>query len=309
LPWPWIAFDASGSRLAFLETETRVATRLLERDRVSVGPSFELPAGLAVQGFSLARNGTLLAVATADALVTLSQTEPELRTSASDLVESGFRIRAIAFDRSGERVWLSTEGEKESALVQVHAASHAVIAVLRSAPFAAPSLHELYTHPQDDAVLLLAACGEEGTFARVAGWSDGPVDAIPTELDTGGVAAGFVGFSADGAYVHLAEADELRTHAWPGLHELAAVELADDFISSFSGVVLADRIFIDGQDSETGEDGVMQFDRSAIRGVLLKPPFPSGMWAGRLGSDCLVTVESKGDPVVARVLRFAALLH
>jgi hypothetical protein len=152
-------------------------------------------------------------------------------------------------------------------------------------------------------VLLLAACGEEGTFARVAGFSDGEVSAIATALDAGGIPAGFVGFSADGARVHLAEADELRTHAWPGLQELSSVELADDFVSSFAGVVLGDSILIDGQDAESSEDQVMKFDRSAIVGSVLHDDVPSGMWAGRLGTDAIVTVESKGDPVRGRVVR------
>jgi hypothetical protein len=126
---------------------------------------------------------------------------------------------------------------------------------------------------------------------------------VLTALDAGDVTAGFDGFSADLTRVHLAEADELRTHAWPGLEQLSSVMLADDFASSYAGAVLGDRIFVDGEDRDAGGDSVMQFDRSALLGTVLKPPFPSGMWVGRLGVDAIVTVESKGDPARARVLR------
>ena len=164
-------------------------------------------------------------------------------------------------------------------------------------------MHELYLHPQDDAVLLIAACGEDGTFARVVGWSGEKVEAITGALDAGGIPAGFVGFSVDGQRVHLVEADELRTHAWPGLQELSSVELADDFVSSFAGAVLGEHLYIDGEFAEVSEDAVMRFDRSAIRGKVMPAPFPTGMWAGRLGTDAIVTVEAKGDPARARILR------
>jgi hypothetical protein len=166
-------------------------------------------------------------------------------------------------------------------------------------------MHELYLHPQDDAVLLIAACGEDGTFARVVGWSGEKVEAIPSSLDAGGIPAGFVGFSVDAQRVHLVEADELRTHAWPGLQELSSVELADDFVSSFSGAVLGEHLYIDGEFAEVSEDAVMRFDRSAIRGKVMLAPFPTGMWAGRLGTDVIVTVEAKGEPARARILRIA----
>jgi hypothetical protein len=153
-------------------------------------------------------------------------------------------------------------------------------------------------------VLLLAACGQDGTFARIAGWSDGPPIAIQTTLDGGSLPAGFVGFSSDGSRVHLVESDALRTHAWPGLEELASVELADDFVSSYSGVVLGHEIFVDGSDSESeDEDRVMVFERAGLRGATAKSPVPTGMWVGRLGTDSIVTVSSKGDPARGAVVR------
>ena len=310
LTWPWIAFDSSGKRFAFAASDRRIETRLLEEARIVDGPAFSLPSDLAlagVHGFSIDARGALLAlvgvVGSAGVVITSEAAGEVRRTPLEALVGAGFTARATAFDRSGARLWISAESEAETALLLIDAATHAPVGIARSASFPPPAMHELYLHPQDDAVLLLAACGEDGTFARVAGWSGGGVEAIATALDKGGIPAGFVGFSADFARLHLAEADELRTHAWPGLDELSSVELADDFVSSFAGVVLGQRIFVDGEEADSMEDGVMMFDASATRGSLLPPPVPTGMWAGRLGVDMIVTVESKGDPAYGRVVR------
>ena len=312
LSWPWITFDASGKRFAFVSSERGISSRVLEGGAVAEGTSFALPADLALaalHGFALDTSGALLAIvgvaSAVSVVITCDVDGEQRRTPIEALIGPGFTPRAVAFDAIGVRLWISAESEKETALVLIDSWTHALIGVSRSELFPPPATHELSLHPQDDAVLLLAACGEDGTFARVAGWSGGGVEAIPTALDKGGIPAGFVGFSADGARVHLAEADELRTHAWPGLEELSSVELADDFVSSFSGVVLGDRILVDGEDAEAREDAVMTFDRSAMVGSLLGEPVPKGMWAGRLGIDCIVTVEAKGEPARGRVVRIA----
>jgi hypothetical protein len=326
LPWPWIAIEPTRRRFAFAAAPSRIATRSLEGATLLEGRSFELPADLGlptvkppatghrgptsgVHGFALDSPGERLAVvgtaSGASVLVTLDPTEK--RTPIATLAGGDFHAHAVTFDRRGERLWISAESGGATALLLVDARTHALIGVVKSDPFPPPAAHELQVHPVDDAVLLLAACGQDGTFARVAGWSDGPPIAVPTALDAGALPAGFVGFSADGARVHLAESDELRTHAWPALEELSSVPFADDFVSSYSGVVLGHRVFVDGQDRETEEeDAVMLFDRSAIRGAVVKPPVPTGMWVGRIGGDAIVTVESKGDPVRGRVFRLPA---
>ena len=310
LSWPWITFDASGRRFAFATTAGRIGSRRVEGGLVVEGTSFPLPDGLTLaglQGFALAPSGATLAavgaIGGASVLVTLAEGGEQRRTEVETLAGPGFTARAAAFDRQGARLWISAESAAETAILLVDAATHALLGTATSPPFPPPAMHEIHLHPQDDAILLLAACGEDGTFARVAGWSGGGVEAIATKLDEGGVPAGFVGFSGDAARVHLAEADELRTHAWPGLEELSSVELADDFVSSYSGAVLGDRILVDGEEAETREDAVMLFDRSATHGALLPEPVPTGMWAGRLDADLLVTVEAKGEPARGRVLR------
>ncbi len=306
LSWPWISFDPSGKHFAFASSTSAFATRAFDDGRVTEGPSVALPSDLgrnSVQAFAIGSQGTLLAATGAGLVVTCDASGEVARAKIDALAGAGFTGRALAFDRKGTRLWLSAESDKETAILLLDARSLALLGAAKSAAVPPPAMHELMLHPLDDAVLLLAACGEEGTFARIAGFANDEVSAIATALDAGGIPAGFVGFSADGARVHLAEADELRTHAWPGLEELSSVELADDFVSSFAGAVLGESIYIDGQDAESNDDQVMKFDRSAIVGSVLSGDVPNGMWAGRLGTNALVTVESKGDPVRGRVFR------
>ncbi len=324
LAWPWMAIDVTHARFAFATSDHRIETRVLADGRVSEGPSFALPADLGlpttktpatghrgaeagIHGFAIDSQGELLAVTAAvegkSVVVTIDANGQRVRSRIDALAGDDFVAHAVVFDRKGSRLWVSAENGKETALVLIDALSHALIGVVRSAAFPPPAFHELHVHAQDDAVLLLAACGQDGTFARVAGWSDGPPVSIPTTLDEGSVPAGFVGFSADGARVHLAEGDELRTHAWPGLETLSSAPFADEFVSSYAGVVLGSLIFVDGEIERdgAGEDAVMIFDRSALKGSLVEPPVPPGMWVGRLGTNAVVTVEAKGDPARGRV--------
>jgi hypothetical protein len=323
LRWPWIAFAASGSSLAYASSSRAIATRSLEGDRFVEGPSFMLPTDLVLESevrMEAARRSGLTAFALSPArdepallavtgiagdshvVAMLDASGERKRARVDALLGEGHEVQAIAFDRSGRRLWLSAETATETVTALVDVDSLATIGIVRSAPVPRPALHELHLHPQDDAVLLLAACGEQGSFARVVGFAGDVVSAVPTALDSGGVPAGFVGFSADAARVHLAEADELRTHGWPTLDELSSVPFDDDFVSSFSGAVLGKDILVDGEDAETREDAIMIFDRSAIHGTVLRTPAPTGMWAGRLGAEAIVTIEAKGDPVRARVL-------
>jgi hypothetical protein len=328
LAWPWVAIDVSRRRFAFASADDRISSRSFIEGDLTEGTSFSLPRDLrlpevkapetghrgaeaGIHGFSIDAQGKLLAVTATiervSVVVTLDEAGEKKRSNVSDLASGDFTAHAVAFDRTGNRIWISAESETETALILIDARTHDVFGVVKSEPFPRPAFHELHMHAQDDAVLLIAACGQDGTFARVAGWSDGPPVALSNALERGSISAGFVGFSSDGARVHLAEADELRTHAWPGLEELSSVELADDFASSYSGVVMGDRIFIDGEDRDTGDgDAVMQFDRAAIRGVVLKPPVPTGMWVGRIGIDAIVTVDAKGEPALGHVVRLPA---
>jgi hypothetical protein len=332
LAWPWIAVDPSRRRFAFVTAAgalgQRVETRTLEGFRaLAAGASFPLPDDLGLptkaapetghrgaesglHGFAIDGEGTLLALTGVSegvsVVVTVDATGERARTRVDALTGGDFTAHAVTFDRGGTRLWLSAESGEETAIVLLEAHTHALLGVVRSAPLPPPSYHELHVHPQDDAVLLVAACGQDGTFTRVAGFAQGPPVAVPSPLERGSVPSSFVGFSSDGARVHFVEADELRTHAWPGLEELSSVELADGFVSVYGGAVLGPRVFVDGENTETGDDAVMAFDRAALRGVVASDPVPSGMWVGRLGADMIVTVAAKGEPALGHVLQLPA---
>lgn len=308
LPWPWIAFGAGSSDFAYLDTLRSVQVGRVAAGAVSVGSRFTIPQDLATPGsFSTDRGGARVAIvantAVEQVVAVLGAAGELRRTPVALLAGTNHEARALVFDRTGARLWVSLESATETVVALVDAESLEPIAILRSAALPRPSLHELHLHHLDDAVLLVAACGDEGTFARVVGFSGATVSAIPTALDAGGISAGFVGFSADGKRVHLVEADELRTHAWPSLQELSSVPLAGDFVSSFAGAVLGHYVLVDGEDSESGEDLVMMFDRSAIRGALVVGRVATGMWAGAIGDEWVVTVEANGDPARGRVWR------
>lgn len=324
LPWPWIQIAPNTGRIAFAASDDRVETRELvdgarleERAAFTLPPDLHLPLAPAAPSgdrsaqrgalaFGLSPDGALLAVIGqvdgGSVVVTLGGEGVVARTKLAHAA------RAVCFDRKSARIWIAGESEKETALVVLDARTHAEIATLRYPALPSPGIHELFLHPVDDAVLHVAAAGDDGTFVHVAGWSDGPPEALPTELDAGGVSAGFLGFSRDGMRVHFAEVDELRTHAWPTLHELSSVPFADAFTSGYAGAVLGDRIYVDGiLDDDTEIDAVMLYDRSAILGGVLKPPFPEGMWAGRLGGDVIVTVQLKPNAkALARLYRIPA---
>jgi hypothetical protein len=328
LAWPWVAVDVSRTHFAFASADDRISSRRFLEGDVTEGAVFPLPNDLRLPGdkrpeaghrgselgihaFSIDAAGQLLAVTATleggtSVIVTLGPAGEKKRSRIDALTGGDHVAHAVACDRSGARLWISAESAEETVLLVIDAHTHAPFGIVRSDPFPPPSFHELHVHPQDDAALLLAACGQDGTFARVAGWSDGPPTLIANALENGSISAGFVGFSADGARVHLAGDDGLRTHAWPSLEPLSAVEPPADFHLLYSGAVMGDRIFVDGEDGETGDDAVMRFDRTAILGAVMKPPVPTGMWVGRIGIDGILTVDAKGDPAPARVVRLPA---
>ncbi len=298
LKWPWVAIDPTRTWFAFAKDATTIIARTLAGE----DKTFGLPADLtlaALHGFAVDPRGERVALIGASVVVTVDANGEVWRTS----IEAGFTARAVTFDRTGARLWISAESGKETALILLDAKTHAVVGTVRSAAFPSEANHELHVHLQDDAVLLLAACGEDGTFARVAGWSDGPPVAIETALDLGGASAGFVGFSGDGARVHLAEPDELQTFSWPNLAKLSSAPFEADFVANYAGVVIDSLIFVDGDlDLDAGaKDAMMMFDAGARKGSLVTPA-PSGMWAGRIGTNAIIMVDAKGEPAPARVV-------
>jgi hypothetical protein len=310
LSWPWIAMDASRTCLVFPATHQRFATRVLSERGMVEGRGFDVPEGVVlsdIRGFSIDATHTKLCLAATiddkSFIVTTSETGEQLRTPMASLTDADARVCAITWDRTGKYLWVSAERPSETLLLMLDGQTHSVMGIARSAAFPPPAVHELYLHPQDDAVLLLAACGQDGTFARLVGWSGTSFEVIHTALDDGGASAGMVGFSSDGLRVHLAESDALRTHSWPTLHELSSAEFTGDFVSNYTGAVFGHHVYIDGEFDEVCDDAVMVYDRTALRGKMLPGPVMTGMWVGRLGADCLVTVAAKGDPGCATVVR------
>jgi hypothetical protein len=324
LSWPWVTIEPNGKRLAFPTSRTRIESRRLEDGAIAPGPSFALPDELALpleapveapthdargglHAFAIAPDGERLVVTgivgASSVVVTLDPSGETRRSNLGDLGLAGFVAQAALFERSGNRVWISAESATESALILLDATSHASLGLLKSPPFPPPATHELFVHPEEDAVLLLAACGPDGTFARVARFDRDRLQAVWTSLDGGSISAGMVGFSPDAKSLYLAEADELRTHGWPGLKETSSTQFDDDFVSSYSGAVIGEHVLVDGQDYETKDDVVTAFDVTATKSRLVLPPVPTGMWVGRLGLDHIVTVAAKGTPARGLVMK------
>lgn len=326
LRWPWVALSPTRRALAFVARDERIETRLWDGERLGEGPSFPLPGDLrlprtpapasghggverGIEAFAIDGLASRAAVigrvdgkGRPSTLVTLDARGEARRSRVDALLGGDFVGRALTFDASGQHLWLSAESTQETLVARLDAGTHAVLGVARSAPFPPPSAHELFVHPAEDAVLLLGACGQDGTFARVVRAGDSLV-AVPSALDDSGEPAALVGFSADGARVYLVGDSDLRTHAWPDLTELAAIPLDDDFASSYGGVIVGEAILLDGHDADSGDgDRIMRFDASGLRGHVLQGAAIAGMWVGRLGAILIVTVQAKGEPSVGRVV-------
>lgn len=327
LAWPWVALSPTRRALGFVARDERIATRLWDGERLGEGPSFSLPGDLrlprtgapasghggverGIEAFAIDGLASRAAVVgrtdgkgRPSTLVTLDARGEARRSRVDALLGGDFSARAVTFDAPGQHLWLSAESEDQTLVARLDAGTHAVLGVARSAPFPPPSAHELFVHPAEDAVLLLGACGQDGTFARVVRAHGGGVTAVSSALDDSGEPAALVGFSADGTRIHLVGDAELRTHAWPDLTELAAIPLDDDFASSYGGVIVGESILLDGHDADTGDgDRIMRFDTSGLRGHLLQGAAIAGMWVGRLGASLIVTVQAKGEPSIGRVV-------
>ena len=329
LNWPWVAIDPTHTRFAYATDDRHIAARAFDGRAVSEPITFTLPTDLVlptgrdytlppslehrgargIHGFAISPNGDRLAVVgtigAKSFVFTLDTNGGLRRTPIDDLAGISFVAHAVTFDRNGARLWISAENGNETALILIDAESHALAGVLRSARFPPPSYHELHVHPHDDAVMLLAACGQDGTFARVARYSDGAPVAIKTARDHRGKSSGFVGFSADGARVHLVS-DELETLSWPTLSMLSSTPFEHDFEPKYSGAAIDSLIFIDGEIDPGGPDvveneAVMMFDGPCQEGTLLATA-PSGMWVGRIGPNAIITVGSKLEPAPGRLL-------
>src|SRR4051812_48019297 len=112
LVWPWVSIDPTRARFAFATSDNSVATRAFVDGGLVDGKTFALPDGVEVKGFAIDPSGELLAVNGASVVVT-----GDVRTRIDALAGPDFIARAITFDRSGKRVWISAESGKETALI------------------------------------------------------------------------------------------------------------------------------------------------------------------------------------------------
>lgn len=302
LPWPWIAFDATRTRFGYPSAAREITVRGLDDDaRGTYALPLSLPSGdtPGLHAFAVG-DGVVAATGVADgrSIVTIAS-DRAVTADVATLVGDGHAGRALRFDRAG-RLWLATEGESGGRLTLLDA-SLSPIGAIELPQYPPPVLFELALHPSEDAVLLLASCGEDGTFVRVARYDDGVHD-VPTTIEHD--PAGFVGFSADGQRVFLVEDERLRAHRWPDLLIEVTADLPDDVVSNYSGIVDADVVLVDAADTESEDDVVLAFDARTLKP---KPPptaIRDAMWAGRLEARALVTVRAKGEPARGTLWRF-----
>jgi hypothetical protein len=296
LVWPWAALSP---RKTVLLGISRTGALIVEQLR-AIEPKqdvFVLAAQLEnVRALAIddgARNAAMICASAAGTSLLVQVLD---QSSPTRTIELAGTLHAVCFDRSGAQLWVSAESKTAIVVYLIEVATGLCRATLET-PLVAEAKHELHLHPQDDAVLLLLAAGQDGTFARLCGTNGVDVAWLPTELDGGGVAAGFVGFSADGLRVHLAEFDCLRTHAWPTLHELSTADYAGDFVANYTGAVFGNHLLVDGQWADENLRAVMQFDRTGLAGVPLPEEPPEGRWMGACAGQQLLTLraEANGD--------------
>ena len=132
------------------------------------------------------------------------------------------------------------------------------------APLSRPSLHEIRNPPDRRRGARPRGVRRGGTFARVVGFAGDEVSAVPgaRSMRAGSRPASSAS-RRTGTRSPRRGRRAARTHAWPTLHELSSVPLADDFVSSFSGAV-GDDIFVDGD-----------LDADAGNAVMVRPLPPS----------------------------------
>ena len=163
------------------------------------------------------------------------------------------------------------------------------------APAPPPAAHELLLHPRQDAALLTMACGQDGTFVRVARMVDGKLELLATEGDAGLEPCGVAETTDDGALVCLVGDDRVELRRWPGLAREARVEIEDELAANYNGVRIGGRFIIAATLQDDGDEERALVVSDALR-IEDDAPAPPGIWAGRLGRDRLVTIaREKGE--------------
>jgi hypothetical protein len=308
LAWPWVAFSPDRAAFALPVGPTTLALRSaasLDRE-----VRLELPAALSLPTVAASRVDT---TSRQPGVHTIAA-HPDERTLVafgwrgdlpvacvlraglpSELVDLGPVLgdmgpMAAAFTRDGESLWVSAESGKGAAIARLRFRDFGLEAKVAFDAAPPPAAHELYLHPTEDAVLLTMACGEDGTFVRVARFVEGRLELVAGAGDKGVDACGMAEGTEDGARVCLVAADRVELRRWPDLALDSTVPLGDDRSGNYNGVRMGGRFVVSAteQDDEGDDERALLFSDALT--LEDDGPAPSGMWAGRLGRDRLVTI-------------------
>jgi hypothetical protein len=315
LPWPWVAF--SPERTAFALPVARTTLALRSATALEPEVRLELPESLAIPTVAASDSSTTsrqpgvhaIAVHPDGRTVVAFGWQGDLPAAcigrpgiASELVDLGPALgdmgpMAATFTRDGESIWVSAESSTGAAIVRLRFRDFALEAKAAFAPAPPPAAHELHLHPVEDAVLLMMACGQDGTFVRVARFGGGRLELVASQGDGGLEPCGTAEATEDGTRVCLVSADRVELRRWPDLSLESQFELGDERTANYNGVRMGGRFVV----SATVEDDEGEDDRALLFSDALTleddAPAPRGMWAGRLGRDRLVTIgrEENGE--------------
>jgi hypothetical protein len=151
----------------------------------------------------------------------------------------------------------------------------------------------------------MMACGQDGTFVRVARAVDGRVELVAGEGDEGLESCGNAETTEDGTRVCLVAAESVELRQWPTMALVKSVSLGEGLVTNYSGVRIGGRFLVSAafeQDDGSEDERALVFNDSLK--LEDDAPAPPGMWAGRAGRDRIVTVgrdkaESRGVFVYA----------
>jgi hypothetical protein len=314
LAWPWVAFAPERTAFAVPVGPRMIAIRAV----ASLGAEerVELPDGLAVPSIEASRTGTTSRQPGLHAIAL----HPDGRTvvgfgwsrdipvacvervgGAPELVDLGPALGemgplAATFTRDGESIWVSAESAGLAAIVRLRFRDFGLESKAAFPPAPPPAAHEMFLHPFEDAVLLTMACGEDGTFVRVArvgAMAAGKLELVATEGDGGLEPCGVAGATDDGGRICLVTSDRAELRRWPDMAREEHVELGEDLAASYNGVRIGGRFIVSATEQDEGDERALVLsDRLVLED---DAPAPPGMWAGRLGDDRLVTVARENS--------------
>ncbi len=313
LAWPWVAFSPDRGAMALPIGPRTLAIRgvasLADERRVELPEALAVPAVVPSSAGTTSRQPGLHAIALHPdgrtvvgvgwhrdipvACVERVGGAPELVDLGPALGEMG--PLAVTFTRDGASLWLSAESGGGAAIVRLRFRDFGLEAKVAFVPAPPPAAHELFLHPDEDAVLLTMACGQDGTFPRVARMVQGRLELVATEGDGGIEPCGVAGATEDGAHVCLVALDRVELRRWPDLAPGVRTELGDERVTNYNGVRIDRRFLVSATDPEDEEE-----ERALVLSDALKveddAAGPPGMWVGRLGKDRLVTIgREKGE--------------